>query len=130
MKKETVNICNFYIAPPLPSQENGTSTATRSMIEALQNVVLRRREPSSETPMSTMKKLNTPKAPYYDEIIDTINSKKEIMLRRKLSNRGKMISKSSSVAEIQQWLNEKNFSKRYLTNKVQILVNRIRKILE
>jgi hypothetical protein len=65
--------------------------------------------------MSTMKKLNTPKAPYYDEIIDTINSKKEIMLRRKLSNRGKMINKSSSVADVQIWLNEKDFSKRVKT---------------
>lgn len=35
------------------------------------------------------------------------------MLRRKLSNRGKMINKSSSVADVQIWLNEKDFSKRY-----------------
>lgn len=35
------------------------------------------------------------------------------MPRRKLSNRGKIINKNASSADVQNWLNEKGFSKRF-----------------
>ena len=49
-----------------------------------------------------------------DDLYNTINSKTGIIPRRKLSNRGKMINKNSSAADMQIWFNEKDFSKRFI----------------